>query len=110
MFPDGCGKQYKGKRNFRAVAQSLCRLGARLLHNLAVTSHFKGARDSNRGLFKNLTKNPKRYGERIPDCDAAHQFLAAYAEVNEEKREGHFTTWSPYGINNSFQVRKFSGA
>lgn len=56
--------------------------------------------------MKNLIRNAERYGERIPDCDAAHAFLAAYAQEKEDKREGHFTTWSPYRIN-SFQVRKF---
>ncbi|CAN0020459.1 unnamed protein product, partial [Pylaiella littoralis] len=106
MFTDGCGKQYKGKRNFRAVAQSLYRLGIRLFNNFAVTSHFKGAHDGIGGLIKNLIRNAERYGERILDCDAAHQFLVDYPKVKEEKSEGHFATRSPYRIT-SFQVRKF---
>ncbi|CAM9643586.1 unnamed protein product [Pylaiella littoralis] len=37
MYTDGCAKQYKGKRNFMTVAQSLHRLGVILLHNCHVT-------------------------------------------------------------------------
>ncbi|CAB1120476.1 unnamed protein product [Ectocarpus sp. CCAP 1310/34] len=106
MFTDGCGKQYKGKRNFRAVAQSLRRLGVRILHNFAVTSHFKGTHDGIGALMKRLLRNAEMHGTRIPDVDVAHEFLLGYAVEADKAREGHFTTWSPYRIK-SFEVRKF---
>lgn len=80
MFTDGCAKQYKGKRNFMAVAESLRRLGVILLHNFAVTSHFKGAHDGIEGLLKTLMKDAEKRGQRIHDTNAVYKFVSEYAE------------------------------
>lgn len=104
-FTDGCGKQYKGKRNFQAVAESLRRLGVRLVHNFAVTSHFKGAHDGIGGLMKNLMRNAEKRGQRIHDTTAAFNFLKAYAEEQGGDSEGYFSSWSPYRVKR-FHVRQ----
>lgn len=82
-FTDGCGKQYKGKRNFHAVADSLRRLGVRLVHNFAVTSHIKGAHDGIGGLMKNLIRNAEKKGQHIHDATVAFNFLQAYAKEKD---------------------------
>lgn len=98
MFTDGCAKQYKGKRNFMAVAQSLRRLGVILIHNFAVTSHFKGAHDGVGGLLKTLMREAEKRGQRIHDTTAVYKFLSSYAKQKEGGMGGHFATWSPYRI------------
>ncbi|CAN0331135.1 unnamed protein product [Pylaiella littoralis] len=98
MFTDGCAKQYKGKRNFMAVAQSLRRLGVILLHNSAVTSHFKGAHDGIGGLLKTLMREAEKRNHRIHDTSAVHKFLSEYAKGKEGDVGGHFASWSPYKI------------
>lgn len=95
MFTDGCAKQYNGKRKFMAVAQSLRRLGVILLHNFAVTSHFKGAHDGIGGLLKTLMKDAEKRGHRIPDTNAVYKFLSEYAEGKGRGLGGHFEAWSP---------------
>ncbi|CAB1115471.1 unnamed protein product [Ectocarpus sp. CCAP 1310/34] len=103
IFADGCAKQYKGKRNFHAVAKSLHRLGAILIHNFAVTSQFKGAHDGIGGLLKALLRVAENRGQRIHDTQATADFLKAYAEAKED-RGGHFSTWFPYRIK-SFHIK-----
>lgn len=99
MWTDGCGKQYKGKRNFYAVGRSLHRLGAILTHNFAVTSHFKGAHDGIGGLLKTLMRDAERKERlRIHNTEAAHEFLSAYAESKAEQAGGYLGKWSPYKI------------
>ncbi|CAB1097138.1 unnamed protein product [Ectocarpus sp. CCAP 1310/34] len=95
IFTDGCAKQYKGKRNFYAVAKSLHRLGNVLIHNFAVTSHFKGAHDGIGGLLKALLREVEKRGQRIHNTQAAADFLQVYPEAKEDGG-GHFSSWSPY--------------
>ncbi|CAB1107057.1 unnamed protein product [Ectocarpus sp. CCAP 1310/34] len=97
IFTDGCAKQYKGKHNFYAVAKSLHRLGVVLIHNFAVTSHFKGAHDGIGGLLKALLREAEKRGQRIHNTQAAADFLQVYAEAKEDGG-GHFSSWSPYRI------------
>lgn len=98
IWSDGYGKQYKGKRNFHAVGQSLHRLGCLLVHNFAVTSHFKGAHDGIGGLLKTLMRDADKKGLRIHDTAAAHDFLSAYAKSKEEDEGGYLGAWSPYKV------------
>lgn len=98
IWTDGCGKQYKGKRNFHAVGQSLHRLGCLLVHNFAVTSHFKGAHDGIGGLLKTLMRDAEKKGFRLHDTAAAHEFLSTYAKSKEEDEGGYLGAWSPYKV------------
>lgn len=104
IWTDGCGKQYKGKRNFHAVGQSLHRLGCLLVHNFPVTSHFKGAHDGIGGLLKTLMRDAEKKGFRLHDPAAAHDFLSAYAKSKEEDEGGCLGTWSAYKIA-SFKMK-----
>ncbi|CAB1110877.1 unnamed protein product [Ectocarpus sp. CCAP 1310/34] len=82
------------------MAKSLNRLGVFLVHNFAVTSHFKGAHDGIGGLLKALMKEAEKRGFRIHDNAAAHDFLSAYAKSKEEDEGGCLGKWSPYKIAN----------
>lgn len=66
MFTDGCAKQYKRKRNFRAVADSVEKLDVVIEHNFAATSHFKGTHDGIGVWAKNMMRNAELYGDRKP--------------------------------------------
>ena len=98
VWTDGCGKQYKGKRSFEAVARSLRALGVVIDHNFAATSHFKGAHDGIGGLAKNMIRRQEAQGRRIPDTKAAFDFLSDYAKSSGTKKGGPFADWSPYKI------------
>ena len=99
IWTDGCGKQYKGKRNFHALAWSRTRFGAILVHNFAVTSPFKGAHDGIGGLLKTLMRDAeKKEHYRIHNTEAAHKFLSDYAESKAGQAGGHLGKWSPYKI------------
>ena len=54
MFTDGCAKQYKGRRNFRFLANSVRELGFVVEHHFAATSHFK--------------RLPRRHWRRGKEC------------------------------------------
>lgn len=77
------------KPNFRAVAESLRRLGVRLVHSFAVTSQFKGAHDGIGGLIKNLVRNAKKRDHRIHDTTVAFNF---HAKEKDGAPGGHFGT------------------
>ena len=98
VWTDGCGKQYKGKRSFEAVARSLRALGVVIDHNFAATSHFKGAHDGIGGLAKNMIRRQEAQGRRIPDTKAAFDFPSDYAKSSGTKKGGPFADWSPYKI------------
>ena len=53
MLTDGCAKQYKGRRNFLFLTDSVRQLGYIVEHHFASTSHFKGCHDGIGGVAKN---------------------------------------------------------
>ena len=53
IFTDGCAKQYKGRRNFRFLADRVRRLGFIVEHHFTATSRFKGCHDAIGGVAKN---------------------------------------------------------
>ena len=76
IFTDGCAKQYKGKRDFRLVALSPCKLGVVTEHNFAATSHFKESHEGIGGVAKNMMYKAELSGnDRIADSATAYEFL-----------------------------------
>lgn len=53
MFTDGCGKQYKGRRIFRFLANSLRQIDFFIDYHFSATSHVKGCQDGIGGVAKN---------------------------------------------------------
>ncbi|CAB1105848.1 unnamed protein product [Ectocarpus sp. CCAP 1310/34] len=80
MFTDGCGKQYKGRRNFRFLTDSVRQIGFFIDHHFAATSHFKDCHDGIGGVAKNAMNRRERFGKRIMGADGG----------------GYFAKWSPY--------------
>ena len=78
MFTDGCGKQYKGRRNFRFLADSVRQIGFFIDHHFAATSHFKGCHDGIGGVAKNAMRRRERYGFRIMGADGVVSFLRSF--------------------------------
>ncbi|CAN0390386.1 unnamed protein product [Pylaiella littoralis] len=101
MFTDGCGKQYKGRRNFRFLADSARQIGFFIDHHFAATSHFKGCHDGIGGVAKNAMKRRERFGKRIMGADGVVSFLRSFfrEKAGSEGEEGmrkYFAKWSPY--------------
>ncbi|CAN0351590.1 unnamed protein product [Pylaiella littoralis] len=101
MFTDGCGKQYKGRRNFRFLADSVRQIGFFIDHHFAATSHFKGCHDGIGGVAKNAMKRRERFGKRIMGADGVVSFLRSFfrEKAGSEGEEGmrkYFAKWSPY--------------
>lgn len=102
MFTDGCGKQYKGRQNFRFLANSVRHIGFFVDHHFAATSHFKGCHDGIGSVAKNAMRRRERYGHRIMGADGVVNFLKGFfREMGGEGEDGmrkYFARWSPYRI------------
>ena len=102
MLTDGCAKQYKGKRNFRFLADSVRQIGFFIDHHFAATSHFKGCHDGIGGVAKNATMRRERSGKRIMGVDGVVRFEELLRERadggGEEGMRKYFATWPPYHI------------
>ncbi|CAB1109151.1 unnamed protein product [Ectocarpus sp. CCAP 1310/34] len=101
MFTAGCGKQYKGRRNFRFLADSVRQIGFFMDHHFAATSHFKGCHDGIGGVAKNAMKRRERFGKRIMGADGVVSFLRSFfreeaGSEGEENMRRYFAKWSPY--------------
>ena len=81
MFTDGCAKQYKGRRNFRFLANSARELGFVVEHHFAATSHFKGCHDGIGGVAKNAMKRAEKHNHVITGVAG----VVAFLEDNFEK-------------------------
>lgn len=95
---DGCPAQYKGKRNFRFIADARQQIGVTLIHNFAATSHFKGCHDGIGGVAKNMMRRAEKFGRRIPDCAAVVDFLREKWPPGGTEVEDYFRSWSTYKI------------
>ena len=51
MFKDGCGEMYKGRRNFRFLADNVRQIDFFVDHHFAATSHFKGCHNGLGGFL-----------------------------------------------------------
>ena len=101
MFTDGCAKQYKGRRNFRFLADSVRQLGYIVEHHFAATSHFKGCHDGIGGVAKNAMRMSEQHGDLIAGAAGVVKFLKDYFDhIGEGYKElaDYFATWSPYRI------------
>ena len=103
MFTDGCGKQYKGRRNFRFLADSVWQIGFFVDHHFAATSHFKGCHDGLGGFAKNAMRRREKFCHRIMGADGVVSFLKNFfcEGVGGKGGEGmrkYFATWSPYRL------------
>lgn len=102
MFTDGCAKQYKGRRNFRFLANSLRQIGFFVDHHFAATSHFKACHDGICGIAKNTMKHREKFGVRIVGADGVVRFLESFFREQggggEEGMRKYFSTWSPYRV------------
>ncbi|CAB1097273.1 unnamed protein product [Ectocarpus sp. CCAP 1310/34] len=99
IFTDGCGKQYKGRRNVRFLADSVRQIGFFIDHDFAATSHFNGGGIG--GVAKNAMKRRERFGKRIMGADGVVRFLRSFfrEKAGSEGEEGmrrYFAKWSPY--------------
>ena len=102
IFTDGCGKQYKGRRNFRFLADSVRHIGFFIDHHFATTSHFKGCHDGIGGVAKNAMRRRETFGTRIMGADGVVSFLKGFFRERggngEEGMRKYFARWSPYRI------------
>ena len=101
MFTDGCGKQYKGRWNFRFLADSVRQIGFFVDHHFAATSHFKGCYDGLGGFAKKAMRRGERFGHCIMGADGVVSFLRSLFRERvggegEEDMRKYFATWSPY--------------
>ena len=101
MFTDRCAKQYKGKRKFRFLADSVRQFGFFIDHHFAATSHFKGCHDGIGGVANNATRRRERFGKRIMGVDGVVRFLRSFFFERadgggEEGMRKYFATWPPY--------------
>ena len=76
-FTDGCGKEYKERRDFRFLADSVRQIGFFIDHHFAATSHFKGCHDGIGGMAKNAMRRRERFGTRIMGADGVVSFFAS---------------------------------
>ena len=100
MFTDGCAKQYKGKRNFCFLADSVRQIGFFIDHHFAATSHFKGCHDGIGGVAKNAMSRRERLGKRIPEANGVVRFLKSFFRERadgggDEGMRKYFATLSP---------------
>ena len=101
MFMDGCAKQYKDRRNFRILADSVRQLGFIVEHHFAATSHFKSCNDGIGGVANNAMKKSEQRGDLISGAAGVVKFLKGYFDhIGEGSIElaDHVATWSPYRI------------
>lgn len=101
LFTNGCGRQYKGRRNCRFLADSLRHIRFFIDHHFAATSHFKGCHDDIGGVAKNAMRN-RHNGARIMGEDGVVSFLGGFFREKEgDGEEGmrkYFARWSPHRI------------
>ena len=71
MFTDGCGKQYKRRRNFRFLADSVHHIGFFIDHLLA-------CHDGIDGVAKNAMRRREKFGVRIMGADGVVSFLKSF--------------------------------
>ena len=101
MFTDGCAKQYKGRRSFRFLADSVRRLGLIVEHHFAATAHFKGCHDGIGSVAKNAMKKSEQRVHLISGAAGVVKFWKDYFDpIGEGNKElaDYFATWSPYRI------------
>ena len=103
MFTDGCGKQYKGRRKFRFLADSVRQIGFFVDNHFAAPFHFKGCHDGLGGFTKSTMRKIKIFGHRIVGADGLVSFLKSFFRERvgcegEEARRKYFATWSPYHV------------
>ena len=78
MFTDGCAKQYKGRRIFHFLADSVRQAGFFIGHRFAATSHFKDCHDGIGGVAKNVMRRREKFGVRIMGADGVVRFLDSF--------------------------------
>eukprot|EP00903_Cladosiphon_okamuranus_P008202 g7897.t1 len=99
MFTDGCAKQYKGRRNFRFLSNSVRELGFVVEHHFAATSHFKGCHDGIGGVVKNAMKKSEQLGKPITGAKGVVEFVENYfADISKKSLSEYFARWSAYRI------------
>ena len=101
MFTDGCGKQYKGRQNFRFLTDSLRQIGFFVNHHFAATSHLKVCHDGLGGFAKNAMRRRERFGHHIMGADGVVSFLKSFFRERvggegEEDMRNYCATWWPY--------------
>ena len=101
MFTDGCAKQYKGRRNFRFLPDSVRQLGYIVEHHFAATSHFKGCHDEIDGVAKTAMRMSEQRGDLIAGAAGVVKFSKYYFDHIEEgykELADYLAMWSPYCI------------
>ena len=99
MFTDGRAKQYRGRRNFRFLSNSVRELGFIVEHHFAATSHFNGCHDGIGGVIKRAMRESELRNKVITGADGVVEFVEKYfAHVGKEDLAKYFATWSAYRI------------
>lgn len=99
VFTDGCAKQYKGKRNFRFLSNSVRELGFIVEHHFAATSHFKGCHDGIGGVVKSAMEKSEQLRKVITGATGVVKFVEGYfAEMGKKDLATYFASWSAYRI------------
>lgn len=97
MFTDGCAKQYKGRRNFRFLSDSVRQVGFIIEHHFAATSHSKGCQDGIGGVAKHAMRNSELRDVFVTGADGVVRFLKGYfRHIGGKTMQKYFATWSPY--------------
>ncbi|CAB1110387.1 unnamed protein product [Ectocarpus sp. CCAP 1310/34] len=113
IFTDGCGKQNKGRRNFRFLADSVRQLGFFIDHHFAATSHFKGCHDGIGGVAKNAMKRRERFGKRIMGADGVVSLLRSFfgrRQAASGGREIYLPNSILEGVEGTREMYHFAGA
>ena len=99
MFTDDCAKQYKGRRNFRFLSNSVRELGFVVEHHFAATFHFKGCPDGIGGVAKSAMKRAEKHNHVITGAAGVVEFLKHYFEkLGKRATEDYFASCTLYRI------------
>jgi len=63
LFTDGCGGQYKGRKNFKRIAEFKQKWGIDLMHCFSVTAHGKGFHDALGKLISRILAKAETFKE-----------------------------------------------
>jgi hypothetical protein len=123
IWTDGCGEQYKGRRNFRYLAEAALdsdayyakKFGKNIFWNFACSHHFAGTWDGEGGKAKTHCANAKDEdgkGKILDTTSLCVQHLNdtfTRTDMWEQKNVGGFYWGDTYSINQRHFIHYLSG-